>query len=231
MDLNLCFKYTVYKTTNKINGKVYVGFHKTTDPNDDYLGSGKIFKRALKKYGKENFIKEVLFVFNTAEEMFSKEAEIVDKLFVESENTYNIMEGGCGGFDFINRTKKNLYGNNGKPNFGGDNLMDGQKTKNLLMERGMWEDWKKKVSERAKESYKVHGFHWLGKKHKESTKKKIGKKLSIVQKGKGNSQYGTCWIYNDSLNINKKINKEHLNKFLLEGWKKGRKMNFCMVGV
>ncbi len=49
----------IYKTTNLINGKIYVGYH-NTDINDGYLGSGTIFSKALKKYGKKNFVREVL---------------------------------------------------------------------------------------------------------------------------------------------------------------------------
>ena len=51
--------------------------HKTKNPYDNYMGSGKLFKRAMEKYGETNFIKEVLFIFDTAEEMFVKEKEIV----------------------------------------------------------------------------------------------------------------------------------------------------------
>jgi len=48
----------IYKTTNTINGKIYVGKH--NKDNDDYLGSGKLLKRAMKKYGKEYFCLEIL---------------------------------------------------------------------------------------------------------------------------------------------------------------------------
>lgn len=53
--------YTVYKTTNKVNGKIYVGQHSTENLNDGYLGSGVIFKKELKKHGRLNFEKEILF--------------------------------------------------------------------------------------------------------------------------------------------------------------------------
>ena len=90
--------YTVYKTVNIANGRFYIGKHKTKDINDSYLGSGKLLKQAIKKYGKESFRKEILFVFDNEEEMNNKERELV----VLSESSYNLCEGGNGGFGYIN---------------------------------------------------------------------------------------------------------------------------------
>ena len=70
--------YTIYKITNQINGKFYIGSHKTKDLNDNYMGSGKYLKHAQEKYGIENFKKEYLFIYNTDEEMYTKEAELVN---------------------------------------------------------------------------------------------------------------------------------------------------------
>ena len=61
--------YVIYQVTNLLNGKIYIGKHETFDINDDYMGSGKLIKRAIKKYGVENFKKEILFDFETEEEM------------------------------------------------------------------------------------------------------------------------------------------------------------------
>lgn len=106
--------YTVYKTTNQINGKFYIGTHKTKDLNDKYIGSGKYLKHAIEKHGVENFHKEILFVFETSEEMFQKEAEIVNEDFLSENNTYNLKLGGFGGFDFINSSNEIVHKRNTK---------------------------------------------------------------------------------------------------------------------
>ena len=87
-------QYTVYKTINLINNNYYIGVHKTKNINDSYFGSGKILKQAIKKYGIDNFIKHILYVFDTAEEAYSKEKEIVNDRFIKEENTYNVAIGG-----------------------------------------------------------------------------------------------------------------------------------------
>lgn len=93
-------KYTIYKVTNKINGKVYIGKHMTNNPYDTYMGSGKAIKQAIKLYGKSSFIKEVLFIFETEKEMNDKEIELVNESFISTNKTYNIGLGGEGGAHF-----------------------------------------------------------------------------------------------------------------------------------
>jgi len=92
--------YTIYKTTNNINNKFYIGKHQTTNPYDNYYGSGKKLELAIKKYGKENFTKEVLFIFDNEVEMNLKEKELITEEFVNRKDTYNVGIGGEGGPHF-----------------------------------------------------------------------------------------------------------------------------------
>ena len=97
-------RYTIYQITNIINGKIYVGFHKTEDIDDSYMGSGKILNRAYKKYGLKNFTKKILHIFSSSEDMFNKERAIVNEEFVARKDTYNLKIGGEGGWDHYDRT-------------------------------------------------------------------------------------------------------------------------------
>ena len=107
-------KYIVYLTTNKkakINGinRIYIGVHKTENPNvfDGYIGCGvKIqqpstykypkspFQYAVKKYGVSAFERITLFIYDTAKEAYAKEREIVTEEFIAQSHTYNVALGG-----------------------------------------------------------------------------------------------------------------------------------------
>lgn len=87
-------QYYIYLTTNQINNKKYIGQH-YGEPDDTYIGSGSLLKKAIDKYGKENFKKEILEICNNYEETNNAEREWIKKLnAVEDDNFYNIAEGG-----------------------------------------------------------------------------------------------------------------------------------------
>lgn len=93
-------RYTVYKITNTLNGKYYIGKHQTDDPMDNYIGSGKAIQNAIKIHGRDAFVKEVLFDFDTEHEMNCKEKELITEEVVKDPMSYNIGIGGEGGPHF-----------------------------------------------------------------------------------------------------------------------------------
>lgn len=83
-----------YKITNKTNNHFYYGVHNTYDLDDGYMGSGKRLHIAYKKYGIENFTKEILKFFDSAEEAFKYEEYIVNEEMIKRDDCYNIQIGG-----------------------------------------------------------------------------------------------------------------------------------------
>lgn len=85
----------VYRITNKITGRIYIGKEKNFDPK--YLGSGMLITAAIEKYGRENFIKDIL------EECSLDSIDAREKYWIETLNSterdigYNIALGGSGG--------------------------------------------------------------------------------------------------------------------------------------
>lgn len=86
--------YFIYKTTNLINGKTYIGIHKTDDINDGYLGSGIYFLKAIKKHGKQNFKREILEFCSSYDELLEKEKLYVNEEWVKNNDNYNLKTGG-----------------------------------------------------------------------------------------------------------------------------------------
>ena len=162
-----------------LDNKYYIGMHKTNNLDDSYMGSGKLLKRAIKKHGLENFIKEILFVFDNEQEMLDKEKELV----VLSTESYNLCEGGKGGFGFINQNKIN-------------GSLKGVEKRLELMNDPIWKEQfdkkrnqgQKKIDRKAaalkgEETKRKNGFDnktFLGKTHSEEARRKI----SLAHKGK-----------------------------------------------
>lgn len=205
-------KYTVYRTTCKTNGKFYIGKHQTEDLDDGYLGSGKILWRAIDKYGKENFTKEILHIFESEEEMNAKEAELVDP---NDPLSMNLCPGGQGGFGYLNSHPK-VKEWKAK---GGSRKVPKETKKHL---REIMLSRRDELSRKVKESIASGKFvplNWTGRKHTEETKIKMSLSSRGKSAGEKNSQYGTMWITNGS--ENKKISKSNS---IPEGWVRGRKM-------
>ena len=188
----------IYKTTNLLSGRYYVGMHSTDDLNDGYMGSGKRLKASIKKHGVENHRIEILEFFDSREELASREQELVTIKEVASKECMNLKVGGIGGFP--------------------------PTAKQRFLERMKEVDFKKmfsqKASERMVEQYKngkrvSNPPNWTGKKHKPETLKKMKDVKKDWGKGETNSQFGTFWITDGK--VNRKTKSE-----IPKGWYRGR---------
>lgn len=95
----------IYKTTNIVNNKIYVGKDSRNIP--EYFGSGKLIEKAIKKYGIQNFHKEVIDTAVSIKELNEKEIHWIIELNATDRNIgYNIAKGGDGGDTITNNPNK-----------------------------------------------------------------------------------------------------------------------------
>ena len=175
----------VYAIVNKINLKLYFGSHswEGTGVDKNYYGSGKLIKRAVNKYGKDNFIVYPIKFYDTIEECRQAEEELLNKYNIaDNPYCYNLKNSAIGsekGKPLSDETKKKLsQANKGKT------LSDETRQKISQARKGITfsEETRKKISQ-AKKGEK-HPMY--GKTHTEEAKQKMSK----AQKGENNPMYG-----------------------------------------
>lgn len=180
-------KYLVYKITNRFDGKIYIGIHSTLNKSDRYMGSGVEIKEALKKYGRKSFVKEILFDFDTKEQMVNKEKELVTREFCMRSDTYNRIEGGKYGNEgmatVINSEGgfMNVYCDDPRYVSGELKHMNTGRTMPIITRRALEviynnkpspdEEYRKKISDTLKEKYKLGEISHKGEKRSDTFKK------------------------------------------------------------
>lgn len=188
--------YLIYKIVNLVNNKIYIGKHKTKNKDDGYMGSGKLIGLAIAKYGIANFKKEILFEALSEKEMIAKEEELVEL----GPHSYNMVPGGY------------------PTNFNQVGRSQGGKTTKI----------KGYVKQRHKDGKFAHNYFGID---ADKTTRAIKNACSLEarekrrasyqaikhQQGEKNSQHGTMWITNGT--VNKKIKK---GSTVPPGWQKGR---------
>ena len=202
----------IYKTTNLKNGKFYIGMHSTNNLDDGYLGSGKHLRNSVYYHGKENFKREILEFLPDRNSLREKEKEIITLDLITDYLCMNIQIGGGGGLNIMsdeillrirNAASKYMLKKWKDPEYR-------NKTEKILLNN-------------TYESHRLGKIKYntfTGKHHTDDTKKTIGIKNSVTQKGDKNSQFGTCWITNGILN--KKIKKDDFHLFENNKWFFGR---------
>lgn len=147
----------IYKTTCLVNGKIYIGRHEGSE-NDGYIGSGVRFTCAVKKYGRENFKREILRYCNSENELSIWEYVFIKKFKSQDPNIgYNIAEGN------VNEGK---YNPAKIPEIRNKMIEVNRRTTSDL-------NYRKRQSEIMKEYYKTHPAAFAGKHHSEEVKRKI----------------------------------------------------------
>lgn len=133
-----------YETVNKINGKYYRGKSGSEDPeHDGYLGSGPALKKAIAKYGKDKFTKSILATFNTEQEAYDYESQIVTLKEVQDPMCYNMQLGGLGG------TQGVVYLHRGE---------EATRIEASLIEEYTNQGWKVGISEQARQNH-IAGYN------------------------------------------------------------------------
>lgn len=210
-------RYTVYRVTHKESGRFYVGTHQTFDPDDTYMGSGIRIKRALVKYGKDAFRKDVLFVFDNPKDMFDKEREVVDEEFVKRQDTFNLCPGGDGGWNHLNLDADVQRAKAAKSN---------ARQRELAAEDPTFQDKRRSCARALCEQLRAEGRirhdTFKGRTHLASSRQKISDSMQGKQNGSRNSQHGRVWVSRPGEKP-RKASEAELPALIQQGWVKGRK--------
>jgi group I intron endonuclease len=191
----------VYKVSNKINDKCYIGqtVRSLELRKKEHLNQNRSFKtlfqNALYKHGPESFDWEILFETDNIDELNEKEIYYIKK-YNTLENGYNLTTGGMNG-TYSKESKKKLS-KIAKKRIGDKNSFYGKGSR-IKGENNHF--FGKKHSEETKEKLRQKR---LGKKHSEETKRKISKE----SRGEKNGFYGK----KHSEETKRKIRESHLGK-------------------
>lgn len=208
----------IYKITNKLSGKIYIG--QSRYKNDNYLGSGINIKEAISQFGKENFKKEYIDVAYSQEELDEKEKYWIK--ITNSQNPdigYNIADGGWNHLTITESVKKKIsntiklkYSNGYVNNRLGKKMSSDAKKKISLSLKGrpLSEETKKKLSKsktgvlHTDETKKKMSDLKKGTKLSDSHKKNISKSL----KGRSVTDETRKKLHNSNINKTQKHSKK-----------------------
>ena len=216
--------HLIYKIINTSNGHYYIGQHKTRNPTDKYMGSGKFIRRVIEKYPISLFIKEILFDFDNFDDMNNKEKELVpvNECYPSNPMSYNLVEGGNGQLTdevkaHISKVLTGKMSGENNPMFG-YHWSDEQRKHQSEVMKG------RPVSDEFREKCRIRcsgeGNPMYGKHHTEETRKKLSKLRKGTQSGKNNPMYGLkCFTEDEKIQWRKNIGNGNRGKRRTEEFK------------
>lgn len=225
--------FIVYETTNLVNDKKYRGIHKTNKLDDKYLGSGFALKCAIRKYGENNFKREILEFCNSYEELIEREKNYVDEDWIKDKMTYNLKTGGQSSGILSDESKKKISETlkikykNGEIKANSPACKKGKKGWNKGLK--MSESYKELCSKVQKERFQKdnnHAFKICPNRISPNKGKKL-KPLSLEQKIKMSETMKIKWSTDLEYQNNVKSNLKSWNKGkkgLQVAWNKGLEM-------
>lgn len=217
----------IYLTTNLLNGKIYIGQHKSNSIDESYYGSGKYLKNAINKYGLENFNTVIIKECESKEELdFWEIFYIKEYQSQNSEIGYNITSGGYGCRDYIftEEDRKKIGEKSRKNNLARDHsIYDAVSEKhkgNKMMTNGTINKWvsESDINEMLEKGWKFGSCKKRNRDYKNTSGKNNGMYGKSAVKGR-------VWIHRYINNQLERlyIKKDELDKYITNGWEYGMK--------
>lgn len=219
----------LYKITNKLTGEYYYGVHSTNDLNDYYFGSGSKLNDNIKKYGRENFIKENIEFFESRKELLKAEKMLVNKEMLADEKCLNVILGG--GELKGSLGKKCIIDDNGEYRMVDKNnstyegfmtgricINNGKNMKYIIpydLQRYIDMGWKKGTIYESPGKNKI----WVNKDNEMLQIMRDDLQHYIDMGWKKGMIKNRIWVNKDGISI--QIKKEEFENYINEGWEKG----------
>lgn len=199
------FHYIYKITRTDGSGKYYIGLHSTDDLDDGYFGSGTYLWHSIKKYGKEKHSMEIIEFHESRAAVKLRERELVNEELLKDPLCMNLKRGGEGGGRFWSEAHK---------------IKCIQASAQQKRDVPRTKEWCASISmSKIGNTHFQHSPRFTGKTCSEEHRAKIAEKNKKMV-GEKNSQFGTCWVTNDTP---MKIKLEQLDEYLSKGFRRGRK--------
>ena len=215
----------IYKTTNLLNNKFYVGMHSTDDLGDGYVGSGKRLWYSINKYGLENHKCEILEFLDSRETLKKREAEVINEELLSDPLCMNLKFGGEGGWDHQNsnsdvQRSKGLSGNEAMTNRHKANDEWSKEFRDKISAANK-EQWASGIRVPSSTDH-LAKMTTLAQSDSAKAKRKETFKNNGQMLGEKNPMFGKCWVFKREIKENRVINERELATYIDDGWERGK---------